>query len=216
MERLRDIVQLDVVIDPLYDENCYVLHHRDSDHCLVVDPGLQAGETLRVMEASGLRCDRILLSHGHADHVSGVPMVMAAHGCKAAIHAQDRWLLDQVTSFPGIPLDLPPVVCDEDLADGELIFWLDLEIAVLHTPGHTPGSVCFVVGHDLLAGDTLFRRGIGRTDLPGGSQTTLLFSIRDRLYRLPAETVVHPGHGAVTTIGEEIQGNPFTVRLRPG
>jgi glyoxylase-like metal-dependent hydrolase (beta-lactamase superfamily II) len=72
------------------------------------------------------------------------------------------------------------------------------------------------VGHDLLAGDTLFRRGIGRTDLPGGSQTTLLFSIRDRLYRLPAETVVHPGHGAATTIGEEIQGNPFTVRLRPG
>ena len=216
MEMLRDIVQLSVVIDPLYDQNCYVLRRRDSDHCLIVDPGLQAGEALRVMEGSGLRCDRILLTHGHPDHVSGVPLVMAAHGCKAAIHAQDRWLLDYVSTFPGIPDDLPPVICDEDLADGEVISWLDLEIAVLHTPGHTPGSVCLVVGRDLLAGDTLFRRGVGRTDLPGGSWETLLFSIRDRLYSLPAETVVHPGHGAATTIGEEVQANPFTVHPRSG
>ncbi len=135
---------------------------------------------------------------------------MAAHACTAAIHAEDRWLLDQLTLFPGVPADLPPVRCDEDLTDGAVIAWLGLEIAVLHTPGHTPGSVCFVVGQDLLAGDTLFRRSVGRTDLPGGSQERLLFSIRDRLYTLPAGTVVHPGHGPATTIGEEVRGNPIT------
>jgi glyoxylase-like metal-dependent hydrolase (beta-lactamase superfamily II) len=214
METLRDLVQLHIVVDPLYDENCYVLRRRDTDRCLVVDPGLQAREVLRVMEESELRCDRILLSHGHPDHVSGVPLVVAAHGCKAAIHAQDRWLLGHPSRFPGIPRDLPTVICEEDLADGQVISWLELEIAVLHTPGHTPGSVCLVAGRDVLAGDTLFRRGIGRTDLPGGSSETLLFSIRDRLYTLPAETVVHPGHGASTTIGEEIRANPFT--RRPG
>jgi glyoxylase-like metal-dependent hydrolase (beta-lactamase superfamily II) len=113
--------------------------------------------------------------------------------------------------FPGIPDDLPEVVCEDDLTGGELIAWQGLEVAVLHTPGHTPGSVCFVVGPDLLAGDTLFRRSVGRTDLPGGSWETLLFSIQDRLYALPADTVVHPGHGPSTTIGEEMRANPFVL-----
>jgi len=210
MEKLADLVELHVVVDPFFDQNCYVLHRRDSDRCLVVDPGLQAEEALHVMAAPALRCDRILLTHGHPDHVVGVPLVTAAHGCPAAIQPDDRWLLEELTPFPGIPADAPPVRCEEDLAGGAVIAWLGLEIAVLHTPGHTPGSVCFVVGPDLLAGDTLFRRGVGRTDLPGGSHERLLFSIRDRLYPLPPGTVVHPGHGPATTIGEEVSGNPFT------
>ena len=216
MEQLRDLVHLHIFTDPLYDQNCYVLRRRDTDRCLVVDPGLQARAAVRFLEEAGLGCDRILLTHGHADHVVGVPAVKMAFGCPAAIHADDRWLLEQTAMFPGIPSDIPEVVCEEDLSAGQLIAWRELEVVVLHTPGHTPGSVSFLMGPDLLAGDTLFRRGVGRTDLPGGSWETLLFSIRERLYALPAETVVHPGHGPATTIGEEMRENPFVVRRGRG
>lgn len=211
MTAIRELLQLHVVVDPLYEQNCYVLRRRDTDRCLVVDPGLQAEATLRLLEDEGLGCDRILLSHGHPDHVAGVPAVKAAHRCPAAIHPDDRWLLEHTGMLPGIPSDLPAVVCEEELSGGQLIAWHDLELAVLHTPGHTQGSVTFLVGTDLLSGDTLFRRGVGRTDLPGGSWEALVFSIRDRLYALPAETVVHPGHGPATTIGEEMRANPFVV-----
>jgi glyoxylase-like metal-dependent hydrolase (beta-lactamase superfamily II) len=209
MEPLRDLVQLHLFTDPLFDQNCYVLRRRDTERCLVIDPGLQADAALRFLEGEALACDRILLTHGHPDHLAGVPTMKAALGCTAAIHPEDRWLLAEAGAFPGIPAGLPEVICEDDLSAGQVIAWQGLEVAVLHTPGHTPGSVCFLVGPDLLAGDTLFRRSVGRTDLPGGSWETLLFSIQDRLYALPPETVVHPGHGPATTIGEEMRGNPF-------
>jgi glyoxylase-like metal-dependent hydrolase (beta-lactamase superfamily II) len=211
MESLRDLVQLHVFTDPLFDQNCYILRRRDTERCLVIDPGLQADVALRFLEGEALACDRILLTHGHPDHLAGVPTMKAALGCTAAIHPEDRWLLAEAGAFPGIPAGLPEVICEDDLSAGQVIAWQGLEVAVLHTPGHTPGSVCFLVGPDLLAGDTLFRRSVGRTDLPGGSWETLLFSIQDRLYALPPETVVHPGHGPATTIGEEMRGNPFAL-----
>jgi glyoxylase-like metal-dependent hydrolase (beta-lactamase superfamily II) len=211
MEPLRDLVQLHLFTDPLFDQNCYILRRRDTERCLVIDPGLQADAALRFLEGEALACDRILLTHGHPDHLAGVPTMKAALGCTAAIHPEDRWLLAEAGAFPGIPAGLPEVICEDDLSAGQVIAWQGLEVAVLHTPGHTPGSVCFLVGPDLLAGDTLFRRSVGRTDLPGGSWETLLFSIQDRLYALPPETVVHPGHGPATTIGEEMRGNPFAL-----
>jgi hydroxyacylglutathione hydrolase len=216
-ESLRDLVQLRAVVDPVFDENCYVLRRRDTDRCLVVDPGLQVEAVLRLLERERLGCDRVLLTHGHPDHVAGVPAMRAGQGCPAAIHPADRFLLG-LRVFPGLP-EPGPVECDEDLSDGQEILWRELGITVLHTPGHTPGSVSFLLepepaGGGLLSGDTLFRMGVGRTDLPGGSMAALVVSIRERLYVLPPDTTVHPGHGPATTIGEEMRSNPFVPDRR--
>jgi glyoxylase-like metal-dependent hydrolase (beta-lactamase superfamily II) len=213
-ETLRDLVELVIVVDETFDQNCYVLRRRDTDEVLVVDPGLQHPRTLALLDKHGLRCSRILLTHGHPDHVNGVPAVKAAHGCEAAIHPDDRELLGQVRHLPGVADDLPEVVCEQDLTPGEVLHWNDLDVKVLHTPGHTRGSVCFLVGRDLIAGDTLFQRSVGRSDLPGGSFEALMFSIQNTLYALPPETVVYPGHGPRTTIREEMQYNPFVVHPR--
>jgi glyoxylase-like metal-dependent hydrolase (beta-lactamase superfamily II) len=213
-DTLRDLVELAIVVDPMFDQNCYVLRRRDTNDALVVDPGLQHPQTIAVLEQRGLRCDRILLTHGHPDHVSGVPAVKAVFGCEAAIHPDDREQLEAVHYLPGVPDDLPDVICEQDLTDGEVLSWQGLGIEVVHTPGHTRGSVCFRIGPDLLSGDTLFNRGIGRFDLPGGSRSALIFSIEQRIYTLPPETVVYPGHGQRTTVEEEMRENPFVVHPR--
>ena len=213
-ESLRDLVELAIVVDDSFDQNCYVLHRRDTDAALVFDPGLQHPRTLGLLEKNHLRCERVLLTHGHPDHVNGVPAVTAAHRCEAAIHPDDRPMLEFAARLPGVPADLPPVVASLDLHADQVLRWQDLDIRVLHTPGHTQGSVCFLVGRDLVAGDTLFQRSVGRTDLPGGSWETLLFSIENTLYALPGDTVVYPGHGPRTTIRDEMQYNPFVVHPR--
>jgi hydroxyacylglutathione hydrolase len=211
---LRDLIELAIVVDPTFDQNCYVLRRRDTTDVLVVDPGLQHPQTIALLEKRGLRCDRILLTHGHPDHVNGVPALKAAFGCEAAIHPDDREQLEAARYLPGVPDDLPDVVCEQDLRDGEMLRWHDLDIEVVHTPGHTRGSVCFRVGPDLLSGDTLFHRGVGRCDLLGGSMPALIFSIENRIYTLPPDTVVYPGHGERTTVDEEMRSNPFVVHPR--
>lgn len=211
---LADLLELSVVVDPTYNQNCYVLHRRDSDAVLLIDPGLQNQAVLRLLERQRWRCERILLTHGHGDHVNGVPAIQQEHGCPAALHPLDVEQLMSIHFLPGLPEDLPDVVCEEELADGQLIDFHGLQIGVMHTPGHTRGSVCLLVGADLLSGDTLFRRGVGRADLPGGNWDDLVRSIESRLYPLPEGTRVHPGHGGATTIGEEAQLNPFVVHPR--
>jgi hydroxyacylglutathione hydrolase len=214
VEGLRDLLELTVVVDPTYSENCYVLRRRDSEAVILIDPGLQSVRVLQVLDARSWRCERILLTHGHGDHVSGVPAVVAAHRCRVALHPADHEQLLRMRMLPGIPADIPDVVIDDDLGDGQVISWHGLDIVVIHTPGHTRGSVCFLAGTDLLSGDTLFRRGVGRADLPGGDWPTLMTSIETRVYALPADTVVYPGHGTITTIGEEMASNPFVVHPR--
>ena len=213
-EALRDLVELAIVVDPMYDQNCYVLRRRDTREAIVVDPGLQHARVLDLLAEGGLHCEHILLTHGHPDHVSGVPAVKAAHGCTAALHPDDREQLLALRHLPGVAADLPDIVIDHELRDGGVLHWHGLDIEVLHTPGHTRGSVCFRVGPDLLSGDTLFNRGVGRADLPGGDWPSLMFSIENRLYALPPETVVYPGHGSRTTIRDEQELNPFVVHPR--
>jgi len=204
METLCDLLELTVVVDPTYDQNCYVLHRRDSDAAIVIDPGLQNARTLQLLEGNSWRCERILLTHGHGDHVNGVPAMVASHGCRVALHPADREQLVTMRLLPGIPEDIADVVIDDDLSDGQVILWHGLDIGVIHTPGHTRGSVCFLVGTDLLSGDTLFRRGVGRADLPGGDWQRLLVSVEQRLYALP--------QGRIAGAGGVQQGRPLFVR----
>ncbi len=216
---LRDLVELQVVVDPTFDENCYVLRRRDTDRALVVDPGLQGPEVVALLERQHLVCERILATHGHPDHTLGVPAVQAAFPqAPLLLHPADRSLLDRsaLMSLPGLPADLPPVIPGGELTGGQRLDWHGLAIEVWHTPGHTQGSVTLVLGEHCWSGDTLFRRSVGRTDLPGGSWPQLLVSVRDRLFTLAPATVVYPGHGARTTIAEERRENPFVGDRAPG
>jgi glyoxylase-like metal-dependent hydrolase (beta-lactamase superfamily II) len=176
----------------------------------VVDPGGEALRIQRRVEALGFRVSALLHTHAHFDHVGATRELQELWQCPAYLHADDTFLLEalpQQTSMFGMP-DIPqPEMAALQAGDRHL------DLTTLHTPGHTPGSCCFhgayAKGLVVLAGDTLFRGGVGRTDLWGGSWDHLEQSIRRELYGLDPATLVIPGHGPFTTIGEELEGNSF-------
>ena len=140
-----------------------------------------------------------------------MPALHAQTGAPIAMHGDDLAILDweAIAQYPFVPRGFTSFSIDTALTHGMTLAFQDLSLRVLHTPGHTQGSVCFLFGLDCFAGDTLFQRGIGRTDLPGGDMHKIVFSIRNVLYALPPKTVVHPGHGPATSIEEEKLLNPF-------
>jgi hydroxyacylglutathione hydrolase len=210
-EALREKLQISVFSDELFGENCYLIRRRDTDSAVVVDPGLQVRRVLDQVESERLRIAYVLLSHGHIDHIAGVPALRRATEAPVAMHADDRAILDweQFSQLPFVPADFQPFHIDSEITHNSTLAFQDVSLRVLHTPGHTQGSTCFLFGLDCFAGDTLFQRSIGRTDLPGGNSGKIVISIRSVLYALPAKTVVHPGHGPRTTIEEEMLLNPF-------
>jgi hydroxyacylglutathione hydrolase len=210
-EALREKLAVSVFPDDLFGENCYLIRRRDTTSALAVDPGLQANRVLDVVRREGLTVERILVTHGHIDHVAGVPLAHRETGAPVAMHPDDIAILDweRFREMPFVPKDFAPFSIDTTLAHEATLALQDVSLRVLHTPGHTQGSVCFLFGLDCFAGDTLFQRGIGRSDLPGGDMQKIVFSIRNVLYRLPPKTVVYPGHGPSTTIEEEMLLNPF-------
>ena len=210
-EALRETLAVSVFPDDLFGENCYLIRRRDTSTALLVDPGLQVDRVLQRIRQEHLTVQRILVTHGHIDHVGGVPAARGETGAPIAMHPDDLAILDwdQFGRLPFLPSGFAPFAIDSSLAHDTTLEFADLSLRVLHTPGHTRGSVCFVFGLDCFSGDTLFQRGIGRTDLPGGDMQKIVFSIRSVLYRLPLKTVVYPGHGPSTTIEEEMLLNPF-------
>ncbi len=204
--------------------NCSIVADPDTRKAIVVDPGDQAPDILARLEQLGVQAVKVVHTHAHFDHLLATGEVAARTGAEILLHHADRWLYDNVelqVRFFGIPWSAtPPPPPTRELTGDEVLPFGNREARVLHTPGHTPGSLCFFLERTgetpvLFAGDTLFRRSIGRTDLWGGSSEQLLSSIRDRLFSLPAETIVVPGHGATTTIGAEREGNPY-VGVRAG
>lgn len=180
----------------MYMSNCYILGSESTREGLVIDPGDQAKDILNNIESLGLNIKLILLTHGHIDHIGAVAQVKEATRAQVAIHASDSAALSRP---------------DRLLNDGDMIDLADIHLKVLHTPGHTSGSVCFLGDGIVFTGDTLFYMSVGRTDLGGGNQRLLIKSINKKLMTLPEKTVAYPGHGPETTIKREKSGNPFLV-----
>lgn len=191
--------------------NCYIIACPETSACAVVDPGTPDPWIKRTLAAEGLKPSLILLTHGHLDHIGGVEWVKGFSGAPVWIHGADAPMLTDTMlngsmSF-GMPVVAPPP--DRLLVDGDTFTLGNLALRVIHTPGHTPGGICFYTPGHLLAGDTLFAGSIGRTDLAGGDYESIIRSIKEKLLVLPPETVVYSGHGPTTTIGDEREYNPF-------
>ena len=208
--------------------NCTIVACPDTRQALVADPGDDAPAILADLARDGLTAVMLVHTHAHFDHVMGTADVAAATGAEVVLHRDDRWLYEhttmQIEMFgvrrrDGQPWHPPPPPTRE-LDGGETLSFGRREARVVHTPGHTPGSICFYLEGAsenplLLAGDTLFRGSIGRTDLWGGSLPDIRRSIRERLFTLPEQTLVIPGHGPPTTIGAERETNPFVNMREP-
>jgi glyoxylase-like metal-dependent hydrolase (beta-lactamase superfamily II) len=195
--------------------NCSIVACPDTKEAIVVDPGGDHERILEVVRHFDLTIKWIVHTHAHLDHIYETRDVKEAAGGTIALHKDDLFLYDgfamQAAMFGWRPRQVLPV--EHWLDDGETLGFGKQSAEVLHTPGHTPGSVCFRVessdGPLLLAGDTLFQRSIGRTDLPGGDFATITRSIKRRIYTLDPDTAVIPGHGPRTTVGDEARHNPF-------
>jgi glyoxylase-like metal-dependent hydrolase (beta-lactamase superfamily II) len=193
------------------DNNTYVLVDVATRETAIVDPGFEPEVVIEAVRDGGLTVRWILLTHAHYDHACGARTVQAALGGVVRMHPADRPLLavlDQQGAMFGFPPAQPPDTV-VDLEDGERVPLGEESIAVLHTPGHAPGHVCFHHDRWLWGGDALFAGSIGRTDLPGGSFEQLERAIRTRLFTLGDDVQVFPGHGPATTIGHERLHNPF-------
>jgi hydroxyacylglutathione hydrolase len=197
--------------------NCTVLADETSREAVVIDPGGDEAGILKRVTDRGLKVTAIVHTHTHIDHVGATAGVQRATGAPARIHEGDLFLYDLLPVQGELLGIRAPARAELDrfLTDGEVLTVGSLALEVIHTPGHTPGSVCFrcrgAAGERevLFAGDTLFAGGIGRTDLWGGDGDAILRSIRTRLLTLPGDTLVVPGHDRATTIGREKRSNPF-------
>jgi hydroxyacylglutathione hydrolase len=202
--------------------NCSIIGDPETREALVVDPGDEASRILELLAKHSLTVKAIVSTHAHIDHVGGLRKIQQATGAPVLMHADDMELyrhLDVQAAWIGMRTPDPANI-DKFLREGDTLRWGHFEANVLHTPGHTPGSISLYLAPQqetkavaaagkLLAGDTLFAGSIGRTDLWGGSLEQILRSIHQKLLILPDETIVYPGHGALTTIGAERDGNPF-------
>jgi glyoxylase-like metal-dependent hydrolase (beta-lactamase superfamily II) len=208
--------------------NCQIIGDSETREALVVDPGDEADRILQILAKHALTVKAIVSTHAHIDHVGGLRKMQQATGAPVLMHGDDMELyrqLDVQAAWLGMRTPDPASI-DKFLREGDTLRWGRFEANVFHTPGHTPGSISLYLAPQkeqneqkerkeaadpgkLLAGDTLFAGSIGRTDLPGGSLEKILRSIHQKLLILPDQTIVYPGHGAVTTIGQERAANPF-------
>jgi glyoxylase-like metal-dependent hydrolase (beta-lactamase superfamily II) len=208
-------MHIDYLILGGYQTNCYVLRKNDAvQDCFIIDPGLEAEELLEFLDELKLNPLAAILTHGHIDHIAGVSALRNSFPeIKVYIHNLDAEMLtdpvNNLSAMTGMTFVTEPQ--DVSLKEGDVIDLAGVKLLVLHTPGHTPGGISLYSKQDgvVFVGDTLFADSIGRTDFPGGSMSQLLDSVREKLFTLPEETKVYPGHGPATTIAREKEYNPF-------
>jgi len=197
--------------------NCSIFGDEQTREALVIDPGDNIEDILAILEKHALRVKAIVITHAHIDHIGGAAKLKTATGAPVLMNQDDQELYDHLdVQASWLGMETPTHTAIDDAArDGDVLTLDTTEFRILHTPGHTQGSISLWIPAEnkLIAGDTLFRDSIGRTDLPGGNPRQILRSIEDKLLVVPEETVVIPGHGPNTTIGREKERNPFLQGL---
>lgn len=204
-------------VAPFY-KNGFVVGCERTREAVVIDPGDDVDELVAAVRDSELEVRYILLTHAHLDHISGVAAAKSAFDVPVYLHRDDLFLYDKVVQQGEMfGFKVQPQPAPDVFYDLSPLYFGDYEVSVHHTPGHCPGGICLQIGRkgergsDLFVGDTLFAGSIGRTDLPGGDYATLMRSITEVLFPLGDEAIVHPGHGADTTIQRERTTNPFVL-----
>jgi glyoxylase-like metal-dependent hydrolase (beta-lactamase superfamily II) len=191
--------------------NCFIVGCEETREGAVIDPGAEAGRIMDVVKAAELKITRIINTHGHFDHVGANREIKAITEAELIIHPLDAPMLaqlDQMAGAFGMSVENSPPP-DRTVEEGDRIQVGNLTLAVLHTPGHTPGGISLHIDGHVFVGDTLFQGSIGRTDFPGGDYDTIIRSIREKLFPLGDQVMVYTGHGPETAIGQEKQFNPF-------
>lgn len=195
----------------IYAANCYIVFDESTSNGIVVDPGGDVDDILASITENDIEVKHIILTHGHGDHIGGVVGLKEALGASVMIHELDKDMLIDGTKNLSTVMAMGSIEIEPDrlLKDGDVLNVGDLNIEIIHTPGHTLGGICIKIGDNLITGDTLFAGSIGRTDLLGGDYNTIIKSIKDKLMIYPDDTKVYPGHGLSSTIGKEKISNPF-------
>ena len=209
-------LNVEIFTDLSFGTNSYMIWREGSDSAVLIDAGLSTHLILEFLERNGLSLEVVLLTHGHPDHIAGAAEVASATGAPVYLHSIEieivKVLPPALLAMLGIDeLALPPEF--EPLTDDQVLELAGLEIKVLHTPGHSPGSVSFLIDGALFDGDLVFRGSIGRTDFPGGDFETLMRSVSEKVFILEPDTKLYPGHMGPSTVGWEKRTNPFLTGL---